>query len=241
MKLPDARELGDKIAALIANGQIEKAFDLLSPTLAERTSFRLLDAIGTQICGESREAIHAYLDRIAAERTMGGWVVIASALRQQLPFVLPGALERCCTDVELADTWYATDIFGERVPGPALVEQFEPALGLLASWRESPNRWIRRMTGVAVHYWAKQARGGGQYRAQVCSLLDLLSPMFSERDWDAVKGVGWGLKTLGRYYPDIVADWLVEQVPRPHRELMLRKATTYLSTELRQRVIHKIE
>lgn len=28
---------------------------------------------------------------------------------------------------------------------------------------------------------------------------------------DAVKGMGWGLKTLGRHYPDLVADWLGQQ------------------------------
>ena len=237
MNLQSAQELGDRIAALLENGEIEKAVELLSSTLAERTPFRLLDAVGAHICCEPHEAIHAYLDRIAAERTMGGWVVIASVLRQQLPFDLSGAFERCCTYTESADAWYATDIFGERVPGPALVGQFEPALGILATWRESPNRWIRRITGVAVHYWAKKARGAEPYRTQVCSLLDLLSPMFTERDWDAIKGVGWGLKTLGRYYPEIVSDWLVEQTPRPHRELMVRKATAYLPEEFREQVI----
>jgi hypothetical protein len=53
---------------------------------------------------------------------------------------------------------------------------------------------------------------------------------------DAVKGVGWGLKTLGRYYPDLVAEWLPRQVIRRHRALMLRKALTYLSDEQRTRV-----
>ncbi len=242
MNLQAAREFGDRIAVLLANGAMEKAVALLLPTLTERTPFRLLDAVGAQIGSEPREVtpIHAYLDRIAAERMMGGWVVIASALHQLLPSDLPGVFERCCTYVESADAWYATDIFGERVPGPALVEQFEPALGLLASWRENPNRWIRRMTGVAVHYWAKKTRGAGRYRAQVCTLLDLLSPMFTERDRDAIKGVGWGLKTLGRYSPDIVSDWLVAQASRPHRELMVRKATTLLPAESRERVIGKI-
>ena len=55
---------------------------------------------------------------------------------------------------------------------------------------------------------------------------------------DAVKGAGWGLKTLGKYYPDIMADWLAKQVVfrhRRHRALMLRKALTYLSDEQRDR------
>jgi hypothetical protein len=52
----------------------------------------------------------------------------------------------------------------------------------------------------------------------------------------AVKGIGWGLKTLGRYYPDLMSDWLtvlVLQEKRPHRVIMLRKACTYLPDEQR--------
>ena len=58
--------------------------------------------------------------------------------------------------------------------------------------------------------------------------------MFGEWDMIAVKGVGWGLKTMGRYYPDLMADWLAQRVvpaQRRHRALMLRKALTYLSDE----------
>jgi hypothetical protein len=46
------------------------------------------------------------------------------------------------------------------------------------------------------------------------------------------------LKTLGRHYPDLVADWVAQQViqrQRRHRALMLRKALTYLSDEQRAR------
>ena len=62
--------------------------------------------------------------------------------------------------------------------------------------------------------------------------------MFAEWDMDAVKGVGWGLKTLGKYYPDLVADWLAQQAvqgQQRYRTLMLRKALTYLPAEQRAR------
>jgi hypothetical protein len=234
MKIQEARDLGDQISALILSSRIEDAYALLSPLLLTRTPFRLLDAIGAHVRGE---AVNAFLDRIGAERTEGGWVVIASALRQQIGGDLAGAFGRCRGYVAAADVWYGTDIFGERVPGPALVTQFDAALVGLAPWREDPDRWIRRMVGVAVHYWTKQAHGAGQYLAQVGALLDLLAPMFTEKDTDVVKGVGWGLKTLGRYYPEPVCDWLVQQSARPHRALMMQKATTYFPAELRQRVL----
>jgi hypothetical protein len=63
--------------------------------------------------------------------------------------------------------------------------------------------------------------------------------MFGEWDMDAVKGVGWGLKTLGKHYPDLLTQWLEEASPQRHRHraLMLRKALTYLAPEQRARAL----
>ncbi len=240
MKIQEAREFGHRIGTLVGDRKPREACDLLSPLLAERTPFRLLDAIGAGVGNEPLEAVDVFLDRVSEGRTMGGWVVIASALRQQLPRDLPGAFERGRKYVVAADAWYATDTLGERVPGPALAAYFEPSLALLAPWREDANRWVRRMVGVAVHFWAKQARGRASHLPQARALLDLLASMFTERNVDVVKGVGWGLKTLGKYYPQQVADWLIQQAARPHRALMMRKATTYFPSELRQRVIKMV-
>ena len=93
---------------------------------------------------------------------------------------------------------------------------------------------VRRAVGVAVHFWAKRSRGAENLTGQAAALLELLEPMFEEWEMDAVKGVGWGIKTLGRHYPELVTGWLAEQVVhrrRRHRAIMLRKATTYLSEE----------
>ena len=136
--------------------------------------------------------------------------------------------------------WYGTDILGERVPGPALVANLTPTLALLAPWREDANRWVRRSVGVAVHFWAKRSRGRAEHAAQAETLLAFVEPMFEEWEIDAVKGVGWGLKTLGRHYPDLVADWLAQhlvQRQRRHRKLTLRKALTFLSDEQRARAM----
>jgi hypothetical protein len=241
MKIQEAREIGNSIAGLVTTRQYNIGTRVLSPILAEKTPFRLLDVIGAQIGNASFREVNPFLDRIAGESTMGGWIVIASALRQELSVDLPVVFNLCCQYVESADVWYATDSFGERVPGPALVTYFDQAITQISPWRDNPNRWIRRMVGVAVHYWAKQAHGDRIYLEKVNSLLDLLEPMFTERNQDAIKGVGWGLKTLGKFYPDIMADWLTRQIDRPHRTLMLRKAGKYLPPELILKITEKSE
>lgn len=244
MKTKEARELGQRIAALVRAGEPGKAYHLLMPVLAERTPFRLLGLIGEAVGTGPLEPVNAFLAHIAAEGTEGGWVVIGTALGQQLDRDLAGAFERCRSYIVTGDVWYAADILGERVPGPALVAHFPPALDLLAPWREDPNLWVRRAVGVSVHYWAKRALGAEEHAPQAQTLLTFLDPMFEEWEISAVKGVGWGLKTLGKHYSDLLTDWLMEQVAhrqRRHRAVLLRKALTYLSDEQRARAMGETE
>lgn len=234
MNASQADALGAEIASWLVRGDLERACGLLDPVLAERTPFRLLDRIGRVVGGVPTLETNAFLGRIAAGQTEGGWVVIGSALGTQVHRDLGGTLARCRIWIASAELWYVTDILSERVAGPALVASFERTLDILAPWRQDPNRWVRRSVGVAVHFWAKRSGGAPELLAQAGALLEFLDPMFGEWEMDAVKGVGWGLKTLGRAYPDLVAGWLETQVvqrQRPYRALMLRKAVTYLPDE----------
>jgi hypothetical protein len=239
MKAREADLLGAEVAELVQAGRPGDAYGLLAPVLAERTPFRLLDRIGRAVGASSLAATHLFLERVTSQRTEGGWVVIGSALGQQLDRDLEGALDRCRAFMIDGQVWYATDILGERVPGPALLACFERALELIAPWREDEDRWVRRAMGVAVHFWAKRSRGAPELVSQAGALLAFLEPMFEEWELDAAKSMGWGLKTLGRYYPDLVTRWLEEQVVvrrRRHRAVVLGKAATYLSEEQRARL-----
>jgi 3-methyladenine DNA glycosylase AlkD len=238
MKAREATQLGARTAQLLRQGLLTEGCALLATILGQRTPFRLLDRIGQAIGAGPSEATDALLRRIAAGRTEGGWVVIGAALGARLDRDLAGALARCHEFVVAADVWFGADILGERVPGPALLCHFDASLEILAPWRCDSNRWVRRVVGVAAHFWAKRSRGATDLTPRAETLLAFLEPMFDEWEMDAVKGVGWGLKTVGRHYPDLVAEWLAEQVvqgQRRHRTLMLRKATTYLSKEQRAR------
>jgi hypothetical protein len=237
MNTQEADALGHRIADLIAHEQAVKAYSLLSPVLAKRTPFRLLDRVGDAVGAGPVKPVNAFLDLIGDAKTMGGWVIIGSALNGQTAGHLKETLDLCRTHAVFADVWYATDILGERVPGPALLTDFQKTVKHLARWQDDSNRWMRRMIGVAVHFWAKRSRGLPQSVPQAKILLDLLSPMFEEKETDAIKGVGWGLKTMGKYYPDLLSAWLVKQLDRSRpRALMLRKTLTYLPAENRSRI-----
>jgi len=236
VKTREARELGAWLAGLVQRGELPEAYSLLFPVLSERTKFDMLRLIGHPIGRGVLDQVNTFLELIAADKSEGGWVVIGSALEMQFDRDHRGAFDRCREYIIAGDVWYAADILGEQVPGNALVADFEPSLRLLDSWRVDENRWVRRAVGVSAHHWAKRARGADKKRDQAAELLDFLEPSFAEWQIDAVKGTGWGLKTLGRYYPDLTAAWLREQVvvrKRRHRAIILRKALTYLSPEQR--------
>ena len=236
MKKREADQLGAQIAALIEEEDFNQASGILEPHLGQRIPFSSLDRIGKAMGMASYEKVISFLARVARNASEGSWPVIGSALAEQMGHDRSEVFQHCRALIIQADVWYATDTLAERVPGPALVIDFLSSLELLHPWVEEENRWVRRALGVAVHFWAKRSRGAVEFEWRARSLLDLLAPLFEEREMDAVKGIGWGLKTLGRYYPDLMTAWLhiqISQKARPHRALMLRKALTFLSLEQR--------
>ncbi len=235
MNTKEAKTLGQQLAGLVESGQIDAAYGLLEPVLAERVRFSLLGHIGTAVGCQPLSTILPFLQQIAAGKTIGGWPIIGKALAEQWQHAPAETFAHCREFIIASDVWYGADILGERVPGPALVSDFETAFALLTPWSTDPNRWVRRTVGVSVHLWTKRSKGNPELAPRAAKLLNLLGSMFGEQEMDAVKGVGWGLKTLGRFYPDLLTKWLIEVAPhhRPHRALMLRKALTYLTDEQR--------
>lgn len=235
MKTREIDALSQQCLAELNHHGAARAYAVLAPTLAFRTPFALLDRLGQQLSVAPN--LHALLKEIAAHPTIGGWPVIGSALQLHLTTDLSVTLNACRAFIITGNVWHSTDSFGERVLGPALVQHFSPTLKHLRAWRTDENHWVRRSLGVGVHLWAKRARGADEKATQAKQLLAFLTPLFDEQHIEAVKGIGWGLKTLGRYYPEITADWLTLRVTRTRSSaLMLRKATTYLSAAQRQQV-----
>ncbi|KAA3642844.1 MAG: hypothetical protein DWQ07_20180 [Chloroflexi bacterium] len=239
MNAKQADALAQQVSLHIQGGQIDTGYTLLAPVISNKIPFRYLDRIGKVLGAQPFAQTKPLLQQLASSQTIGAWPIIGMALAGRLEDDLAGVLALTHLFIIEGDTWHSTDSTGERVVGPALVENFDQTITLLTPWREDENRWVRRSLGVATHLWTKRAKGNPELSARAASLLDLLSPLFEEKEMDAVKGIGWGLKTLGRYYPELAAPWLLEQVvhqQRPYRATMLRKALTYLPEEARQHI-----
>lgn len=243
MRRAEMRELARRCRDRLQADDVAGALALLGPLTARRTPFSLLDLAGQIVAGVASrhpDRLGAFLDGLAAGQAEGAWPLIGSALAAAyLPDDLPHAFAQARRYMVQADVWYATDTIAERVLGEGLRADFDRALELLEGWREEDNAWLRRAVGVAVHRYAKRERERPDNAAR---LLDLLAPLFEERDTSALKGAGWGIKTIGRYYPALLIPWLREQVTtKQPRKPMVRKAATYLPEAVKEEMLQQVK
>ena len=235
MRRSDMRMLASACRDELTAGDAQGALSSLLPALEAHTPFHLLDLAGgiiAEAAPTSPAAFAALLDSLAASGEIGAWPLIASALAAaHLPQHLPWAFAEARRYILEAHVWHATDAIGERVLGEGLRADFPTALGRLETWREEISPWLRRAIGVAVHRYAKRERDQPE---RAIKLLELLEPLFEEREMSALKGIGWGLKTIGRFYPNLLGPWLRTQMAAQNpRRPMVRKATTYLTPQVK--------
>lgn len=236
----DADAVASKAEALIRDGELEKACDILDPLAFGRTKFPILDRAGMRLGQASlRNAVFLEaLDRMISRGSIGYYVIVGSALAQRLGSNMVTCLEKTAEYIIKAENWAKCDSIAERVWGEALVCNFPQAYKYLVRMRDHDNRWIRRAIGVAVHYFTKRKPTA---TAELRKLLVLLAPELGEREYDAIKGIGWGLKTIGKYQPKLLTKFLENHVKQVHpTKLMLKKATTYLPARTKRQLANQL-
>jgi 3-methyladenine DNA glycosylase AlkD len=215
----------------------EGFWKVLNPVLDVKVPFPLLDEIGKRL-GEAgkleRQRYFQVFDEIVATYKMGGYVIVGQALAQFLETELEASIRKAAEVVVKGQEWYVCDIVGERVLGQALVDYFEPAILLLEQMVALEDQEVRRSIGVAVHFFAKRRPAEAE---RLRRLLSLLSLLIEDKRVFVVKGVGWGLKTIGKYQPKLVEEYLQEILGTKRvSKLMLRKATTYLDAKTKEKL-----
>jgi len=229
MTRQEVRELARKCLELLAAGGEEAALGALDPLLSTKTPFPILDLVGKVLGewgkGEPQKPL-AFFDLLVGTRAMGAYVIVGQGLVAVNDVDLGLSFAKAREYIIQGDAWYVADIIGERPLGHGLLAHFDEAVGLLEGFAGDTNPWVRRSVGVAVHLFAKRVRDDP---TRIQRLLALLAPLIEERDTAALKGIGWGLKTIGRYYPDLLVPFLRRELATKHpRKLLLRKATAYL-------------
>ena len=202
---------------------------MLNPVLDTKVPFPLLDEMGRMLGKAGRLDPQKYFgvfDEIVATDKMGGYVIVGQALAVFLETELEEAIRKAAEIVAGGRKWYVCDIVGERVLGQALVAHFGSTISVLERMTVLEDQGVRRSIGVAVHFFAKRRPEDVE---RMKRLLALLSLLVEDKRVFVVKGVGWGLKTIGKYQPKLVEDYLQETMKTKRiSKLMLRKATAYL-------------
>jgi len=239
MTRQEARELAQRCLELLSAGEETAALEALDPLLNVKVPFPILDLVGRMVGEWGREepqGILAFFDCLVERGAMGGYVIVGQGLIAINDVDLELSFAKAREYITQGDAWYVADIIGERPLGHGLLTHFDEAVGLLEGFAGDANPWVRRSVGVAVHFFAKRVRDDP---ARIERLLTLLAPLIEERDISALKGIGWGLKTIGRYYPDLLVPFLRRELAtkRP-RKLLLRKATTYLDGDRKQEILY---
>lgn len=224
-----------EVQRLVSERKIAPLFLTLKPLLDSKCAFPKLDRIGKILgeCADTNERdLVSLLDKIVEYNAMGGYVIVGQALVQMLETNFARAMKLGQKYIEIGACWYVCDIIGERCFGQALNRHFESALPYLRSLLNDKNDWVKRSAGVAIHLFVKRNKTD---QKNIQLLLQAVEPHIEEKNIDVVKGIGWGLKTIGKYHPDLMDTFLRKQFSKKRKlsGLMLSKATTYFAKSRR--------
>ncbi len=229
----EIEQIAEKVINSVREKNTEAAFYALKPILDTKCPFSKLDILGRKIgqasTAESRKFFEVF-DRIIDYNAMGGFVIVGQALIHFLPENFEKVMEKSREYIIKGDAWYVCDIIGERSLGQSLVDYFDRTLFWMEEFLKDSNRWVKRSVGVVIHFFSKRVPDEPEKTEM---LLTLVEPHIEEKQLDVVKGIGWGLKTIGRHHPDLLVQFLKKQIEsqRNISKLMMRKAVTYLGED----------
>jgi 3-methyladenine DNA glycosylase AlkD len=231
-------EIVDKAIINLSNNNLDAFFDSFRPLLEKKCPFSKLDLIGKTLglhLKKKPELLIKGFDMLIESNKMGSYVIVSQGLFQLMPENLDLIMEKSRQYIIYGDKWYVCDIFGERSIGMSLVNHFDITLPWIEKYLQDENKWIRRSAGVSIHFFSKRIL---DQKERTIILLNILEPHIEEKQIDIVKGIGWGLKTIGKYHPDILTEFLISQSSKDKNisKTMLRKALTYLPKDKRMEI-----
>lgn len=230
------RQLAKETARLVLAEDYEGVVNSLKPVLDTKCPFRKLDLLGKKIGKEGITSPKRFIEafnHIINYDAMGSYVVVGSAFIPFLETKFDLVLQKTKEYIIKGDVWHVCDNMAERSLGHALVDYFDETVPYLKKFLEDKNFWVRRSAGVAIHFFSKRVRNDHK---KTKKLLKLVEPHIEVKEKNTVKGIGWGLKTIGKHHPDLLTEFFSKQLKqgkKPSR-LMMRKSLTYLDKEKKE-------
>ncbi|MBM9577778.1 DNA alkylation repair protein [Leptospira sp. 201903070] len=172
-----------------------------SRLLSDKVKFPLLELAGKELHSKIPEEHQIdFADQIIEYQSMGGNVVAAMILQLRLEKHFEQSFEKMIEYMISGNQWFVCDIIGERVLGHSLLKNPEITLPVLKNFINHTNSWVVRSVGVATHYAVKKGLG----KKYVEETFLLLLTKSNTKDFHTKKGIGWAVKTVSKFHPDIV-------------------------------------
>lgn len=179
--------------------------------LQNKVKFPLLEKVG--------EAFYAHIpgarqtevtDRLVELDYEGGYVIVGIMLAKRMHHNLTNSFKKAVEYYIRGDKWYVVDIIGERVHGQGLLHYFDQTFPYLVKYLQHQNDWVKRSAGIAMHLAIKR----GLEKEKVKKLLTLALTQAESKNFQVKKGLGWAVKTLARFHPDLVESKQIMRDPR---------------------------
>ncbi|MCK4547275.1 MAG: DNA alkylation repair protein [Candidatus Eisenbacteria sp.] len=234
-----AAELALECGVHLAADNLDAFWGCLQPVLKAKISDESLALFG-EILGEQAskdpERYFRAFDEMVEKKSQGCYVIVAKALSR----MLETHLEQCCDHardyIAQGESFEVSDYVGQGVLGQALVKYFDQTVGVLDKLSHDESRWVRRSVGAAVQFFSEEVRDADRNQR----LLELTLPLMATDDDVVLKGVGWGLKTIGRYHPKLLEKFLKTHIGRREISLaVVKKAVAYLNPTVGQDLIRQ--
>ncbi|WP_061247491.1 DNA alkylation repair protein [Leptospira noguchii] len=195
-------------------------FIIESELLKKKIKFPLLEFIGKELYFKIPEMNQIYfMDQIIKLGHMGGYVISAIILQLRSEKHFEQSFNKAVEYILLGNEWYVCDIIGERIMGYFLFKEPERTFPILKKYIRHENGWIVRSVGVASHYAVKKGLGKKYVEDTFCLLLSKMDT----KDFHTKKGIGWAVKTISKFHPDIIQKFESSLLANPSMQPFFRR------------------
>lgn len=139
-------------------------------------------------------------NRIIDFEKMGGEVIVAKLLQLRLPQHFFQTMDLDNLYIMRGANWLTCDTIGERVAGYALLTVPDQTIPILRLSSVHESKWVVRSVGAATHYAVKS----GLEKRYVEDVFSILLHHASATDFHIKKGIGWAVKTIAKFHPDVI-------------------------------------
>ncbi|XDD49733.1 DNA alkylation repair protein [Leptospira sp. WS92.C1] len=202
-QITSKKEIKNRIETIIKDQNDKTVFiqRINSEILQKKVKFPLLEYAAQEIQSKISETKQIeFTNQIIDLRQMGGYVIAGMILQLRSDKHLDESLGKAVEYMILGNEWYVCDIIGERVMGYSLLKNPKHTIPILKTFIFYDNSWVTRSVGVATHYAVKK----GLRKKYVEEMFRLLLTQSGTKDFHTKKGIGWAVKTIAKFHPDII-------------------------------------